>query len=255
MEIAAWSPLVDYVLIDDAPGARLGMVCFHFAGGSAQSYFRWRHATAGCALVAAELPGRGRRLREEFAPSLHAAAAALASSFRALARDMAERRPGLSWVFFGHSLGALVAYETARLLGGPGSGGPDRLIVSARHGPGWQPASSGLPDLSDPALLDYLREMGGTPRVLLENRALMEMALPILRADLGLIYGYGHVPGPPLDIPILAIGASEDDRVPLEALVAWRGTTRAEFRLRIVSGGHFALLDQPGIVFDAALNG
>lgn len=249
-DIAAAGRGADFVVIGDGGPPPVGVVCFHFAGGSAQSFFRWRGAAraAGCALIAAELPGRGRRLREGFVPSLASAAMALAQSFAALAAAMPDKR----WVFFGHSMGALLAYETVRRLRADGGPQPQGLIVSARHAPGWHPVSSGLPELSDEALCDYLRHLDGTPAAILDNPAFMAMALPILRADLGLLYGYAHVLGQPLDMPVLTIGASADGRVPLEALVAWGTATQGAFRLRMVPGGHFSLLDEPAIVFDAA---
>jgi len=241
------APAADYVVLSAEPASPVAVVCFHFAGGSAQSFFRWRQAAAGCDLIAAELPGRGRRRHQAFAPSLMEAAVGLADGFTVLAESM----PGKRWVFFGHSLGALVAFETTRALRAGGVRGPDRLIVSAWHGPGSGAGAGGLPELSDAALTGYLHRLQGTPQAILENGAIMGMALPILRADLALIHGHRHSAGAPLDLPIEAIGASEDDRVPLEPLLAWGEATSGDFRLRMVPGGHFAMLDRPDILFDA----
>lgn len=237
----------DYVPILTAPSTPAALVCFHFAGGSAQSFFRWRRLGQGCCdLIAAELPGRGRRTRESFIRSIPELAERLA--------DAATAFPDKPCVFFGHSLGALIAYETARILHARGHRVPDRLIVSARQSPGWEPATSGLPALDEDALRDYLHNLAGTPKAVLENEDLMRMTIPILRADLQLIYNHRHLPGEQLNIPVEAIGAIGDDYVAFESLLGWRNTTSDDFRLHMIQGGHFAIMENPGIVFEVIRN-
>ena len=224
-----------------SPASSCILICFHYAGGSAQSFYPWRTACEGrCELAAAELPGRGRRQRAPFVTSIGEAAEQFAlAHFPLLGRQT---------IFYGHSLGALLAFETARILQQRGLGGPSCLIVSSRAAPGSSLTRVGLPNLSD-ADLHYLGEIQGTPKILLENPALMEYAIPPLRSDSSdLIYDYAFQPGPVLDIPIEAIGGVDDKWAPLEALLDWRTSTNAAFRLRMIAGGHFAATSSPELI-------
>lgn len=234
---------LDFVPIRQHPTSRAALVCFHFAGGSAQTFYRWREQVDGeCDVFAVELPGRGRRTREPFATHV-----------QELARHLAQRctlLPDKPWIFFGHSLGALLAYETVRALAALNLPVPCHLFVSARQCPDWLPVCSGLPALDDRALHDYLASLDGTPDEVLASKEMMGLIIPTLRADLQLIYQHQHSPGPALDIPIDAIGAIDDDYVRYESLLGWQRSTRLEFRLRMIEGGHFALMDQPGPLFE-----
>jgi len=236
------SPPVDWVTLLQT-NASVRLVCFHFAGGSAQSFFPWRALCDGaCELIAAELPGRNRRYHEPFCSSILEAAENFAQTF--------SRLPSKPTVFYGHSLGALLAYETTRALSQLGQMMPQRLIVSSRAAPVKLPSSIGLPVLSDDALLNYLRDLQGTKAEVLENKALMDMMLPIIRSDLQLIYNYQHQLSPFLEIPVDAIGAIDDVHCPLEWLLGWRNVTRDKFSLHMIPGGHFAPLDSPNWVLD-----
>lgn len=231
----------DFVPLLKAPQSNTRLVCFHFAGGSAQSFLSWRQPSSDiCELVAAELPGRSRRYNESFTPSIMHAAERFADTYQ----KMETKR----CVFYGHSLGALLAYETARVLAMRGMRGPHRLVVSSRSAPGSFPSSTGLPQLSNASLLKYLRDLQGTKESILENKMLMDMMLPIIRADLEIIYEYQHRSRPVLDIPIDVIGAIEDRHCPFELLLAWRNVTRGEFNLHMIPGGHFAPIAHPDIV-------
>jgi medium-chain acyl-[acyl-carrier-protein] hydrolase len=229
-------------LLKDA-AANVRLVCFHFAGGSAQSFLPWRQpSTDVCELLAVELPGRSRRYNEPFVPSIRDAAASFAEAYLKL-----EPKP---CVFYGHSLGALLAYETARILKNEKTAAPDRLIVSSRAGPGYFPVSVGLPELSNDSLMKYLRDLQGTKASVLENKMLMDMMLPIIRADLEMIYAYQYDNGARLDIPVDVIGAIDDQHCPFELLLDWKSITSGQFNLHMIPGGHFAPIAQPDIVLD-----
>lgn len=227
-------------LLKDA-AADVRLVCFHFAGGSAQSFLPWRQpSTDVCELLAVELPGRSRRYNEPFVPSIRDAAASFAEAYSKL-----EPKP---CVFYGHSLGALLAYETVSILAKTGGAVPERLVVSSRAGPGYFPVSVGLPELSNDSLMTYLRDLQGTKASVLENKMLMDMMLPIIRADLELIYAYQYASGPRLDIPVDVIGAIDDHHCPFELLLDWKNITSGQFKLHMIPGGHFAPISQPDIV-------
>ena len=226
--------LVQWLADASAP---VSLVGFHCAGGSAQSFFPWKRAAAGhCELYAVELPGRARRLREPFARCLAQLAEDCARQCRAL--------PDKPLLLFGHSLGALLAYETAHCLLAEGLRVPRALLVSSRQSPDWLPVCAGLPQLNDRALRDYLAELAGTPREVLENKAMMDLAVPILQADLELILGYRHRHTQALDIPVQVFGALDDPQVGYEPLLAWQRVSGSGFALQMVEGGHFAVMEK-----------
>lgn len=231
------------VILSSPPSLAPPFICFHHAGGSAQTFRSWRDACASrYTLMALELPGRGRRLGEPFVRSIREAAAHFA-------RDLAQLELGDA-VFFGHSLGAMLAYETVRVLQEAGRVAPIRLVVSSRSAPGSSQWLASLPNLSDHALMRYLAALDGTPNSVLQNTALMKVALPILRADLQLIYGYEFHPAPRLSIPVDVIGAIEDHSAPIECLMEWRSVTTGSFGLRMIPGGHFAPVHTPAAIVE-----
>lgn len=242
LEVIAASPAA-MVSIKNSPSANKTLVCFHFAGGSAQSFYKWKNSFPDkMNLVAFEFPGRGRRLREPFMDSIRSLAEHLA--------ECCQNLPNTPWVFFGHSLGALIAYETVRCLQEAGEKVPEQLIISARNNPAWLPVSSGLPQLGEHALKEYLGSLEGTPTEVLNNQPLMDMTLPILKADLEIIYNYQHLQSEPLEIPIVAFGAIDDEHVTFEALIGWKNITNSKFTLNMVSGGHFSLMEKPAPLFE-----
>jgi medium-chain acyl-[acyl-carrier-protein] hydrolase len=95
--------------------------------------------------------------------------------------------------------------------------------------------------LPEPAFLDELRRLNGTPETVLENAELMQLLLPVLRADFALLETYVYTPKPPLDYPISAFGGLQDREVSCDELEAWREQTSAAFSLQMLPGDHFFL--------------
>lgn len=241
------SKAAEFVTLEKGMNTNARLVCFHFAGGSAQSFLSWREKAAKtCELLAAELPGRGRRYSERFLTSIPEAAETFADAY--------EKLPVKPSAFYGHSLGALLAYETARILVERGAEGPCKLIISSRSSPIAFPVSIGLPELSDTSLMKYLRNLQGTSTSILENKMLMDMMLPIIRADLEIIYDYKCANLPVLTIPIEVIGAIDDHHCPFESLLDWRQITNGSFRLQMIEGGHFAPIAKPEITLESLKN-
>lgn len=149
----------------------------------------------------------------------------------------------------GHSLGALLAFETARRLRAAGRPGPAAMVVSgarAPHCPRTEPDLHGLPDGSFIDEVD--RRYQGIPKELLANREFLELFLPALRGDLAVFETYQHEPGEPLQSPLLAMGGNEDPRVSRDQTLAWRQHTAGPFEAEFFSGGHFFTQSQlPGV--------
>lgn len=220
----------------ERPRGRL--LCFPYAGGNAVAFHPWRsHLLEGVELWAAQYPGRGYRFRE--------------APFTRLADLLAEQLPlvrglcALPTVFFGHSMGATVAFELTQLLWAQ-SGGPmpKHLFLSARAAPHDLPTAGGtapLPDLSDGELLRRLHALSGTPAAVLNSPELMGRALQNLRADLHCLHGWWPGARAPLPVPITAFGGRDDPFVAFADLEGWRDHTSVAFKQHQFPGHHFFL--------------
>jgi medium-chain acyl-[acyl-carrier-protein] hydrolase len=150
----------------------------------------------------------------------------------------ADQKP---FSLFGHSMGAVAAFEAANLVRERSGREPVHLIVSAFPGPQLPPAPS-LHELPDAELVREVRaRYGGIPDEVLENPEILELLLPVLRADLALLSTYRYVCTAPLSCPITAIGGSSDRTVGETELRAWQDVTEARFSWHMLPGGHFVI--------------
>jgi medium-chain acyl-[acyl-carrier-protein] hydrolase len=143
------------------------------------------------------------------------------------------------FAFFGHSLGALVGFELARQLRRQGDVQPVRLFVSADRAPQIPHRDRPLHALPEGEFLLELRRLNGIPRKVLEEAELMQIMLPVLRADFAVYETYLYSTEPPLTCPISAFGGLQDHRVSRGDLEAWRDQTSVSFSLRMFPGDHF----------------
>lgn len=221
----------------DACYPRLRLFCFPYAGGGSSSFRNWAEdLPPGVEVWAVVPPGRASRLSEHPYRRL----APLVDSLT----DAIRPHLGLPSLFFGHSLGALAAYEVACSLRACGAGEPSCLLVSghrAPHLPDRRPPGHTLPDSG---LVAEIRRLGGASEDVLGNPELLELLLPTLRSDLEVAETYSYVPREPLRCPILAFGGEADPRVSPEELRAWRGHTTNSFLQRTFPGGHFYLYEE-----------
>jgi surfactin synthase thioesterase subunit len=214
------------------PSRQIRLFCFPYAGASASAYRTWpERLPAGVEVWAAQLPGRGPRLRER---PLTRPEPLLAALEAALAPHLGE-----PFALFGHSMGALIAFELCRRLRGRGRPLPAHLFVSGRAPPNHDRSSAPVRSLSDAQLIARLRRYGGTPAPVLENEELLELLLPAIRADFELLDAWRHVPEPPLAVPLTVLGGTDDPLTPPESLEGWREQTSGEWALHSVPGGHF----------------
>ncbi|MCZ7414350.1 thioesterase II family protein [Streptomyces sp. WMMC897] len=218
------------------PGAAFRLYCFPCAGGSAAMYRSWQErAPSHVEVRPVELPGHGRRLGED--PFL-----GLPPLVRALTEDLAGElhRP---FALFGHSMGGLIAFELARALRERGLPQPAHLFLAATASPERKVTRTALHAASDEEVLDELRAMGGTPRELLDDRELMDLAIPTLRADYALLHTYEYREKPPLPVPFTVLGGAADTITPPTSLPGWRRHTTGGTDLRTLPGGHFFVQD------------
>ncbi|MEU8434171.1 alpha/beta fold hydrolase [Streptomyces sp. NPDC029216] len=227
------------------------LVCFPHAGGSATAYKPLAHALpADLDVVAVQYPGRQDRYDEApftaVGPLVEAVAGELA---RSLARD-----PGRPYALFGHSMGALVAFETARRLERAGLPAPQRLFLSGRGAPD-SPSGERYRNYDDAAVLAEVRRLSGTDQALLDNPEVLEMVLPALRADYRAVATYTWDGGEPVPVPVTALIGDRDPVVTVGEARGWREHTRGGFALKVFPGGHFYLNDQVEQVASAVTEG
>lgn len=222
-------------------GARSRLVCFPHAGGAASFY---RPLSARLApdveVVAVQYPGRQDRFSEP-APTDLTTIADLA--YGAL-KGLLEQLPTS---LFGHSMGALVAFEVARRMEADGLA-PVRLFVSGRGAPSL-PRTDGVRARDDAAIVAELRNLAGTDATLLADDELMQMILPAVRSDYAAVDGYRCAPGTTVRCPVTALGGDDDPRASPAEVRAWQGNTEGGFDLKVFPGGHFYLVDQaPAVI-------
>jgi medium-chain acyl-[acyl-carrier-protein] hydrolase len=147
----------------------------------------------------------------------------------------------LPCAFFGYSLGALIAFEVARSLRWANLPPLRHLFLAAKGSPRLKPPHPPRSSMSDEELLFELKRIGGMREAVLQDRELLELFLPILRADFALNDHYQYKSSEPLSCPVTVFGGTADREVPLPALMDWELETRSSFSLVEVPGDHFFL--------------
>jgi surfactin synthase thioesterase subunit len=213
------------------PDARVRLFCFPHSGGSAGEYLRWADLLPHVEVWGVQLPGRGARTEEAPFTRVRALVDTLV--------DAAAFEP--PFAFFGHSLGALVAFETARRLRDLGRAPPSWLFLSAYPAPHLPPRAKPASHLDEEGLWAAIDRMyGDMAAEIREDPELREMLLPALRADLSLVDSYQYEDGAALDCAMVITGGTQDELRP-DSLQPWRRHTTGPFSLHLLPGGHFYL--------------
>lgn len=226
-----------------APGARLRLFCLPQAGGSAGSFAPWRLVPpAGVELATVELPGRGVRSAEPLPATLEELADAVVDGIA----DEFEQ----PYALFGHSFGALLAYEIAVRIGRRGLTPPRALLVSAARAP-HTPLGKRVSDLDDAGLLAWLDGFGGFPPELARYPAYAQYALRTVRRDLALTEAYRAAGPVPVGCPLYVFGGAGDPLVSGARLEEWRDCAGSGFTVRMLPGGHDYLFTNAQAMLDA----
>jgi medium-chain acyl-[acyl-carrier-protein] hydrolase len=236
---AGWQPGADAAHI---------LFCLPHAGGSAAAFRPWAVGfPPEIAVCPIHLPGRGIRIREPAVIDIAAIAGAI--------RRLADR----PYAICGHSMGAWVGHDTARLLLATGARPPDLLVVSGADPPD-EPDSvaARLYGLPVDRLVSELVDLGGIDPEVLRHPDLLALVVPTIRADLRWIVERAQRRERPLDIPIIALGGTADPIVAVDRMRGWKQHTSAGFRLHELPGGHFAPYEDAarvGALITAGLSG
>lgn len=226
------------------PKATLRLFCLPYAGGSAVMFRSWPNSFPGnIEICSVQLPGRGARLKEIPFRRIQELVPLLAEALK----------PFLDKPFaiFGYSLGAVIGFELTRLLRQTASAGPAHLFVAGRRAPQVSVDRSPRYALPDEEFISELRKLNGTPQEVLEHPELVQLMLPLVRADFELDETYVYRAEPPLDVPLSAYGGLEDVDVAREQLESWREQTTASFDLIMFPGDHFFLHTSSSLLFQA----
>jgi len=214
--------------------ARVRLFCLPYAGAGAAAFRPWLDfLPPDVDLCAIQLPGREDRLRDapftRVEPLVESLAGHLALEFD---------KP---FALFGHSMGAIIAYELTRFLRRNGLPQPVHLVVSGRRAPHVPNDHKDVHRLPEPQFIEKLRELNGTPEEMFQHPELLAFVLPVLRADFSVCETYRYREEPALQCPISAYGGLADLEVARNDLEAWKQLTRNRFRLEMFPGDHFFL--------------
>lgn len=222
----------------DAP---LRLFCFPPAGAGAFLFRPWlTYSSTEIEIFAIQLPGREHRLKEPCFTQLE-------PLIKALTEAVIPTLEQGKFAFFGHSMGALIAFELTRELRRQGGVLPEHLFLCGRRAP-QIPIDNPLYPQPDAKLIEALRQYGGTPEAVLQNVDLMELFLPIFRSDLILNEKYQYRSQSPFDLPITMFGAINDPVATPDQFEQWNEHTSARFNLQLFEGGHMFFKDDPKLL-------
>ncbi|MCA9128201.1 MAG: thioesterase [Planctomycetales bacterium] len=237
-------PFFRYPTQDPPQGHRI--FCFPHGGSGSSHYFAWSRFYPGkLAILPVFLPGRDHRLRER----PYEAFSDLLDDLVPSMRTVVDERP---YSLYGHSMGCAIAFEVARALSEDGHS-PSRLIVSGSVAPNLREPIAGLSVLPDDEFIkEITRRYQGIPPEVLQHAELMEILIPLLRADVKLMESYQFAPGAALSCPIHCFGGLDDSSVPKESLEPWKLHTEGTFQLEMLPGNHFFHLQHAKSILDTA---
>jgi medium-chain acyl-[acyl-carrier-protein] hydrolase len=222
------------------PTGTCALVCLPYAGGSASIFDTWQRQTSVLDIVAVQLPGRANRIAEPPLVSLAEMVDRLTTELAGLGRDYA---------LFGHSMGALVAFELARRIRDDGLDGPRALFVSAYPAPDL-PIPPPVYNLPRPELIRWLVDNGGLDIDVAQHDELMDVLLPALRADLAVADTYAYRSAPSLPWPIRVFLGAEDPSCTLADVGGWHRQSTRGCEVDVLPGDHFYLHDQAALLVE-----
>ncbi|CAJ8363141.1 thioesterase domain-containing protein [Burkholderia pseudomallei] len=238
-------------LVAPSPGGA-HVLCIPWAGASIERFFAWkRHLPAGVGLSGVQLPGRGARVHEPSPTDLVALLDEIAAEYLAL-RDPPR-------ILFGHSFGALIAFEIAtRVSRAAGQAGGDpfvRLVVSGLSAPSVIAEEERIAHLDDDAFSAQVHALNGMPPEIARSPESLRYFMTVLRCDFRLYESYAFDANrPPLRCPIAVCSGRDDPSVSEHGLNAWAALTTGECRRHDFDGDHFFIADHAAAMLGLALD-
>lgn len=210
----------------------MNLICFPYAGGSKYSYGSFKSAAPkGINVVPIELPGRGDRFMEP-----------LLVDINSMVEDLFDQLKGYihkPYVLYGHSMGALLSWLTAKKIANANLPLPQQLIITGCEGPSVKDESEKLRSQLPPdEFIEELKILGGISHDILQDKSFLEFFEPILRTDFKAIEGYKYLKSAPLNIPVCVIYGSEEEITPEEAS-CWQEEFNLPVEVIQLPGDHF----------------
>ena len=208
------------------------LFCFSHAGGSAGTYFAWQKLLGNAIDVCpVELPGRGSRLNESCVTSI--------SAILPLLAEVVREDNATPFALFGHSLGALLAFELARYCESQEGATPRHLFVSGCNAPRYRGSMSCVQNLSDEQFVEMLMGLNGTSPEILKHDEIMKLLLPGIRSDFELAAGYVYQSASPLRTPLSVLAGRFDVVENSKEVQGWKEEAASRCEIVMFDGGHF----------------
>lgn len=222
-----------FIKLEENTLIKTRLFLFPFAGGTSQSYRSLikSGSLAPCNISALELPGRGIRMRDLLTSDIAMIKAECFESIKPYVNQ--------PLVLFGHSMGAILAFELLCELEANYPELNAALVVSAANSPKHVALKHDFSRMPNEEFKNVLNSMGGIPTAISENEALIEFFLPRIRNDFSLIQQYKNHKNIRLKSSIKVIAATDDDNLTREGITSWESYTQSSFQLNWCSGGHF----------------
>ena len=221
-------------IVRSRPHPRLRLFCFPYAGGGASIFRLWsKELPEEVEVCPIYLPGRESRFSEPGFTDVQTLAQVLT--------DKLLPYTDIPFAIFGHSMGGLISYVWACHIRKTHDKVPSHIFISAQRAPQLPPAHPPIHHLPDATFLEELFRLGGTPATIMQNKELMELMLPMLRADFTLYETYTYTPDAPFACPISTYYGEQDHLVASRELAAWDEHTASFFTVSAIPGNHFFL--------------
>lgn len=228
-----------FVQIKKVKNPHIKLFCFPHGGAGASTYNQWPGLLPEFVdMYAVQLPGRESRFTEPLLTDIEMVVDELSKIFIESSNDFFNGL-NMKYLFFGHSIGALIAFELVQRLLETETQLPEHLIVSGALAPQLPLRRERIAAKPDELFFDEVLKYGGIPDYVFENPDLISVILPIIRADFSIFENYAYKKRDPLPIRISALGGIDDPTCLYQDLLSWKAQTGGEFRYYILPGDHF----------------
>ncbi len=219
------------------------LFCFPYAGGNQWIYEQWqKQLPTSITIHPLEYPGRGTKAKESLVSHLPQLLAHLEQEISTMDDPFG---------FFGHSLGAILAFELALVMHNKYGKAPKALFLSGSPPPNAVSSAASMHQQSDADFIATLKTLGGIPPGLLESKEFAEFFLPILRNDFALLHGYERQPTK-VPCPLVIFGSDRDPIVSLSDIAKWADWTEEKMDLHLMEGDHFFIHEPKQILHHIA---